>query len=83
VTNELVLAEVIRTWVNLELPGEPGAADRAAVVAQASYARGVSIDEVCRQARAFVGSWIRHPAHRGVDQDVVVRLASEVELMSR
>ena len=82
-TNELVLAEVVRTWVKLELPGEPGAADRAAVVAQASYARGASIDEACRQARAFVGSWVRHPAHRGVGRDVVVRLAPEVELMSR
>jgi hypothetical protein len=75
VTNELVLAKVV-TQVNRELPCEPTTADRAATVAQASNTRGAPVSEACRQARAFVGSWTRHPAHRRVDQDVEARLAS-------
>ena len=74
VTDEQVLAETVRAWANRELPGEPGVANQAASVAEASYAEGASIADACEWGRAFVGSWTRHPAHRKADQDMVLRL---------
>jgi len=76
VPNELVLGEVVRAWVGQELPGDAEAAARVAARAQAAYARGASVGEACYQARAYLASWLRHPAHRKVDRDVLVPLAS-------
>ena len=66
VTNETVLIEVVRAWVDQEFPREPATAERA--VAMAADARGASVTEACRQARAFLGSWARHPAHWNGDR---------------
>ena len=60
---EEVLLETVRTWAEQTLPGEPNAAERAAVVALVAYRQGGSIAEACRQARGFVVSWSRHPSH--------------------
>ena len=76
VTNEQVLAEIVRAWVDSEFPGQPGAVNRAASVAAVFYAQGASIAEACEQAPAFFGSWIRHPAHQKADQLTVLQLAS-------
>ncbi len=64
-----MLAEVVRAWVGIELPGEYSAADRAGRIAEAAYLDGASIEEACRSAMGFVGSWTRHPAHwkAGID----------------
>jgi hypothetical protein len=43
VTNEQVLAGVVRAWANQELPSEPDAVDRAASLAAASDADSTSI----------------------------------------
>lgn len=75
-TNEQVLTEAVRAWVDQELPGDHGAAKRAAAVALGCYQECASVSEACRRASAFVGSWTRHPAHWKVGQDAMVRLAS-------
>ena len=74
--SERVLAEVVRAWVREELPGQPGAADRAAAVAEAAYRHGASVDEACHDAVSFVGSWVRHPSHWKADRNGLVALAS-------
>ena len=76
VSNEQVLAEVVRVWVERELPGDQGAATRAAAIALNCYRDSATVSEACRQASDFVVSWTRHPAHYMVEQDAVVRLAS-------
>ena len=75
-TNEQVLAEVVRVWVERELPGDQGAATRAATIALNCYRDSATVSEACRHASDFVVSWTRHPAHYMVEQDAVVRLAS-------
>jgi hypothetical protein len=75
-TSEQVLAKVVREWANQELPGEPGAADRAAGLAAACYADNASITQACAEARGFVGSWIRHPAHAKVGRGLNLKLVS-------
>lgn len=74
--NGQILAEVVRAWVDAELPGEPVAASRAAWVAEAAYHGGATISDACAEARSFVGSWVRHPSHAKAARDVVVALAS-------
>jgi len=64
----MALVEVVRAWVNQEVPGEPATADRAVAVAVAAYARGASVTEACQETRAFLGSWARHPAHWNGDR---------------
>jgi len=76
VERERVLAEVVRAWVSAELPGQPGAAERAAAVAAAAYLAGASVDEACHDAIGFVGSWMRHPSHAKVNRNGLVALAS-------
>jgi hypothetical protein len=66
-TNDVLLAAAVRAWVDRELPGDAGAADRAAHIARQAYAQGASVREACEQARAFVGSWVRHPSHAALD----------------
>lgn len=75
-TNERLVGELVRAWVHQELPGDLDAANVAAASALAAYEDGASVTEACRQARAFVGSWCRHPAHQGLGHDAVVRLVS-------
>lgn len=64
-TNGTVLGDAVRAWVAEELPGEPDAAERAAFVAWSAYEHGATVREACHEARSFVGSWVRHPAHAG------------------
>lgn len=74
-TNNPALTAVVRAWVERELPGDQGAADRAAFIAQAAYDQGASVREACERAQGFVASWARHPAnHRA--HHAVARLAS-------
>ena len=75
-TNEHVLAQAVRVWVERELPGDQGAVTRAAAIALNCYRESASVSEACRQASDFVGSWTRHPAHCMLEQDAVVRLVS-------
>lgn len=74
--NGNVLAEVVRAWVGIELPGEPDVADRAAHIAEAAYNSGAAINEACGQAVSFVGSWVRHPSHWNGESNGLVALAS-------
>ena len=62
--NDRVLAEAVRAWVIEERPGDGATAARAAAVARVYYTHGASVSEACHQARAFVDSWTRHPAHK-------------------
>jgi hypothetical protein len=75
-TSELVLAEMVRAWIDRQLPGDVRAANHAVAIAEAAYAGGASVSEACRQVRAFVGSWSRHPSHVRVAPDGRVPLAS-------
>jgi len=74
VTNELILAEMVRAWVDRQYPGDARAADRAAAIAEGAYAGGASVSEACRDAERFVGSWSCHPSH--VRRDNHLPLAS-------
>lgn len=62
--NEQALGDTVRTWVVEVLPGDVGAAERAVFVAEAAYRKGASVSEAFEAAQSFVGSWVRHPAHR-------------------
>jgi len=76
VRNEGVLSEVIRIWVGEEFPSQPGAAEGAAAIAEAAYARGASVKGACDEALRFVGCWMRHPSHAENDRHGLVALAS-------
>jgi hypothetical protein len=76
VTNDEVLAEAVRAWADEIRPGHRAVAERAALVALNCYGEGSNVREACRQASAFVQSWINHPAHMNPDHDVVLRLVS-------
>jgi predicted nucleic acid-binding protein len=75
-TSDEVVAETVRAWVDQSQPGDRRVAERAAFVALITYREGRNISEACRQASAFVQSWINHPAHLNPDHDVVLRLVS-------
>lgn len=74
-TEELVLADMVRTWAAGVLE-DPAMTDRAVRVAESAYAGGASIGEACAQARLFVGSWVAHPSHRAAIRRMRERLAS-------
>ena len=75
-TNDEVVAEAVRFWVDEIRPGDRDVAERAALVALISCQEGRNVSEACRQASAFVQSWINHPAHMNPDDSVVLRLVS-------
>ena len=75
-SNQQVLSDVVREWAILEVPGQPGAAERAAAIAVAAYVGGASVDEACLCAVDFVGSWVRHPSHWRAERNDLVALAS-------
>jgi len=52
-----VAGDVVRAWVNEELPRHSAAANRASAIAVLAHEEGVSVGEACRRARAIVGSW--------------------------
>jgi hypothetical protein len=76
VTNDRLLGDVVRAWVHMEVPEDPGIAERAAARARAAYRDGASVTEACREAKEFVGSWIRHPSHWTEERGGLVALAS-------
>lgn len=61
-SNEQVLVEAVRFWVDAEFPDQPDTADRAAALASYLYTEGMSVTATCREVRAFVESWSRHPS---------------------
>jgi hypothetical protein len=65
---ELALAGAVWDWTRGHCPDELLVADKAVMLALSSYAGGASVAEASEQARAFVSSWIHHPAHLGVRQ---------------
>jgi len=73
---ELALAGAVWDWTNGTCPDEPRVADDAVVLALKSYAGGASVAEAAEQARAFVSSWVHHPAHRSARQGDRFLLAS-------
>jgi hypothetical protein len=60
---EIVLADMVRTWVEAAFPGNERAARLALAVALDRYAAGASVSEAFEEARRLVGSWSRHPCH--------------------
>jgi hypothetical protein len=73
-SNQL-LGAAVRAWVSAEFPTEGEMAKRAASLAANCYARTSSVSEAHKQARGFVGSWMRHPSHSR-DHGVPLRLVS-------
>lgn len=75
-TNEEVLAEATRAWVDQVRPGDQGVSERAAFVALNCYREGSTVGEACRQASGFLRSWDNHPAHMDVGYGLVLGLVS-------
>ncbi len=65
---EFALALAVRDWTRGHCPDERRVADKAVMLALSSYAGGASVAEASEQARAFVSSWIHHPAHQSARQ---------------
>lgn len=61
---ELVVAGMVRAWVDDVLPGEPDAVERAVGVAERCLAAGASVSEVGEEVRRFLRCWAAHPAFR-------------------
>jgi len=76
VTNDEVLVEAVQAWVDQIRPGDRDVAERAALVPLIAYREGRNVNEACRQASAFVQSWISHPGHMDPDHGVGLRLVS-------
>ena len=64
--NEVLVAGLVRDWVDGAVPGQDSLADRAAYLAVQCYAGGASVSEACREARRLVESWLDHPSHKDV-----------------
>ena len=73
---ELLIADLVRDWVEGLLPGEPAAADGAVGVALRCYTGGASVSEACREAQAFTSSWARHPSHQQAGREHTDLIAS-------
>ena len=75
-SNELLLAGVVRGWAEELRPGEPAAAEGTVTVAMRCYAGGASVSEACREARGFLRGWTRHPSHLRSSRAEPVGIAS-------
>lgn len=73
---EIVLAATVRDWAGGALPGVPAAADAAVDLALRCYSGGASFSEALSEARRFVASWARHPAHPAPEPTRRVLVAS-------
>lgn len=73
---EIAIARFAREWGLQQCPDEPRVAEIAVVVALNCFAGGASVAEACEQARAFVSSWVHHPAHVWTQQGSRCSLAS-------
>jgi hypothetical protein len=76
VSNELLLAGIVRKWAEDVWADEPAAADGAVNVAMRCYAGGASVSEACREARSFLKCWVDHPAHVHLSLEEPVLTAS-------
>lgn len=59
--DELALAEAVRSWIKAEVADDAGGTERAVAMALTAYEDGASAQEAFREARSFMGSWLRHP----------------------
>jgi hypothetical protein len=75
-TNEQILAEVVRAWAEELVPGDGDVSRHAERIALEWFRQGATVSEACRQAGVFVDSWLRHPAHWSGDRYGGLRLAS-------
>ncbi len=75
-SNERIIAEVVRTWVAQVLPDEPGVAETAAFVAANAYAAGGTVGDACLGARNFVRSWAEHPSNQRLNPRLGLPVAS-------
>lgn len=73
---ELMLASIVREWVETAVPDVPGLADRAACLAVNCYVSGASISEACTAARKYAECWARHPANQGPMREMHLVVAS-------
>lgn len=63
-SDEVLLLDAVRSWVEFVLPGDAFAADAAAGIALEELHKSQSAAAAFDQARQFVGSWMRHPSRR-------------------
>lgn len=75
-TDELLVADLVREWADRVVPGDRAAADGGAAVAVRSYAGGASVSEATSEGQRFVESWARHPSHQHAPSVRSVHLAS-------
>jgi len=75
-TNEEVLAEAVRAWVDQVCPGDRDVVERATLLALNCYREGSAVSEAYRRASGFVQSWSNHPAHMSAPHGAVLRLVS-------
>ena len=60
---ELVLADVVRNWAEMQAPGDEATIRDAVERALVCYASGASLAEACEAARCRVLSRLGHPSH--------------------
>lgn len=73
---QLVLEDVVRAWVEEELPGQATVADQAVEVVSAAYESGHSIPVACRRVSEFINCRVQHPACHRADSHANALLAS-------
>ena len=61
-TAELIIAEVVREWVERVVPGDPATADAAVAYAVESFAGGASVTGACEEARRMAICRSHHPS---------------------
>ncbi len=71
-----VLEEVVRAWVEAELPGQVTLADQAVEVVTAACESGHSVPVACRQVSEFINCRVLHPAYQRIDRRAMAFLAS-------
>lgn len=73
---EFALAGAVSDWTKGICPDEPRVAEKAVMLALTSCAGGASVAEATEQARAYVSSWVHHPAHQSERQGHQLLVAS-------
>ena len=62
---EAEITEAVRGWVHWMGVDEPAPLGVATQRATEAYRQGATMSDACGLARAFVLSWLRHPANTG------------------
>ena len=70
-----VLEEVVRGWVEVELPGRVTVADQAVEMVMAAYQSGHSVPVTCRQVSEFISCRVLHPAYQRIDSRAMALMA--------